>query len=265
MRPGLFILLLAVGLAGAACGTAPSPVRAIRPLLIYYGWVPSGRAAFRRMAAAMAAYPVVVLGSGEEWTGVQSNHLEVGRMIATDRRTAFYGYVNLGVAGGQPDHPLAYVERALRAWRAMGVRGVLLDCAGRDYGVSRLRLGAAVRAAHALSLRVLVNAWDPADVVHAGLRPGDAWLAENLVVADGRPQPHGAADWAALHMLRAGKIEIWMTATDASPPDRAWIQTWMPRTAARVGGSLIGASGPEYSTRSNAIVPASWIKAALGS
>lgn len=255
-------LLLAGSGAGAPAGAMH---RAAAPLLIFYGWIPGTKAAFTRMAARMAGYPVVVLGSGDEWPSPGSDRSEAMRMIRTDRSTRYYGYVDLGVTGGQPDHPIGDIARALRAWRRMGAKGVLLDCAGPDYGVSRSRLRAAVSLGHQDGLRLLVNAWDPQAVIGAGLRRSDAWLAENWVMADGRVVPRDAADWGALPRVRALGVQIWMTATDAAPPSRRWVDTWVPRTVAAVGGSAVAVSGPDYSSQSNAIAPAWWITGAGGS
>ncbi len=261
-RLGLPLAVLGAVLLVCLIPATRQPARPVAPFLIYYGWIPGG-AAQRTLAKQFAGYPVVVLGSGEEWSGRGTDHAQAVHVIAAERGTSFYGYVNLGRTNGQPAHSLDYIGRALRAWRAMGARGVLLDCAGPDYGVSRGRLRAAVRIAHRSGLRVLVNAWDPSAVIGVGLTSHDAWLAENWVTGDGKVVAKQAADWPALRRLAAHGIAVWMTATDDRPPGSAWVDAWAPHTALTVGGNAIAVSGAQYSSRSNAVVPADWVTQAL--
>ena len=240
----------------AATNPTKPPSRVVTPFLIYYGWVPSAVPAFDHFVSQLTGYPIIVLGSGDEWAS-SGDQAPVTHLIRALPRVSFYGYVNLGMNHGQPDHPFPRIEAELKAWRAMGVRGVLLDCAGPDYGVTSSRLRSSVAVAHREGLRVLVNAFEPRAVLLTGLKHGDAWLAENWVVADGQPDATTQGfDWAGLAVLKKRHIGIWMTATDATPPTAAWVQTWVARTEARVGGSATVVAGPNYSSQSNAIVPA---------
>jgi hypothetical protein len=265
--------VLALGTLGLAAAAIKAPARAasveggapiarVSPFLIYYGWIPHAQAPFARLAAVVAAYPVVVLGSGDEW--VRSGDLGPARaLIRRDGTTRFYGYVDIGVTAGQPNHTLGYVAAALDAWHRLGARGVLLDCAGPDYGVDRARRRAAVALAHRLGLAVLLNAFSPLAALGVGLGPSDAWLAENWAVADGRPVGAGAVDLAGLRLVRAAGIAIWMTATGRRPPGRSEVVAWVRATIARVGGTQIAVAGPNYSSVTNRVVPAAWIEAAL--
>lgn len=65
---------------------------------------------------------------------------------------------------------------------------MLLDCAGADYGVSRVRFDAVVQYAHSLGMKVLANAWNPDDVLADSrtMRPWDGYLGENDVLSAGR-------------------------------------------------------------------------------
>lgn len=256
--------LSAVAAFGGCASAAPGRgLPQVQPFLIYYGWIPHQPAAFRRFAASVEGYPVVVLGSGDEWPTSGDEGPTIA-LIQQFPRTTFYGYVDIGMADGQPHHPPRVLQADFYQWHRIGARGVLLDCAGPDYGVSPARLRWAVQAAHQAGLRVLVNAFEPRVVLSAGLQSGDAWLAENWVVADGVPDATTQGfDWSALSALKARGIAIWMTATDRQPPSRAWVTQWVLATVHAVGGQAIAVAGPDYSSQSNAVVPAVWILSAL--
>lgn len=235
----------------------------VKPFLIFYGWIPTSPAARRELAGEMAGYPVVVLGSGLEWSR-NPDHGAALSLIHGVRGTRFIGYVDIGMTRGQPRHSLAAVRKALTGWRAMGVQGILLDCAGPDYGVSSNRLRAAVAWAHRQHLSVLVNAFDPRAVLNVGLRSGDGWLAENWVISAGVPDAATQGfSWTSLTLLRKRGITVWMTATDSRSPGEKWVRQWVPKTVNRIQGSWIAVAGPQYSAVSNAVVPAEWIDQSL--
>ncbi len=259
---GLLTPVPASTILGGIRAQHASQVRGVTPFVVYYGWIPWQRARFARLAAEIGAYPVVILGSGDEWRS-GGDLGAAKRLIRVDRASQFYGYINLGVTGGQPGHSFADLRRALVAWKRMGTVGVLLDCAGPDYGVSRTRLARAVRLGHAFGLRLLVNAWNPAAVVGVGLRRTDAWLAENWAVAQGRPYPAIEENLAGLRAVERAGIPVWMTATGSRPPSRTDVFPWVAATRSRVNGVAIAVSGPDYSSRSNAVVPAAWIRQAI--
>lgn len=256
---GMTALLLASPLIGQRAHIPPPPM----PFCLYYGWIPHTPAAYTALAQRLQGYPVVVLGSGDEWAA-SGDEGPTHRLIQQLRSTQFYGYVDIGVTNGQPDHSLATIQRAVRQWARLGIRGVLLDCAGPSYGVSLARLRASVAAVHANHLRVLINAFTPAVALHADLRPGDAWLAENWVIQDGQPVNATAQgeNRAILPVLRAHHIAIWMTATDNRPPTAAWVHDWAAQTIDQLHGQAIAVAGPHYSSVSNAVVPAAWVRAA---
>lgn len=238
--------------------------KGVRPFLIYYGWIPHRDKEFNGLLLKMRDYPVVVLGSGDEWAS--SGDWGAAKMLIHKMpNTRFYGYVNIGVTDHQPDHGLSYIKQALKAWASMNARGVLVDCAGQDYGVSPQRLRVIVALAHRNRLLVVINSWNPESALHAGLRSGDAWLAENWAIADGHRvnARQEGENFTPLPELRARHIAIWMTATDDLPPKLAWVRYWVRMTVDRVHGVAIGVAGPNYSSQTNAVVPASWISRAL--
>ncbi len=84
----------------------------VRPFLIYYGWISHRPSHFDHLAKTMAQYPVVILGSHEEWSQDPDNSPATD-LIHRDRRTAFYGYADIGVTHGQTDHTAEYLRAAL--------------------------------------------------------------------------------------------------------------------------------------------------------
>lgn len=236
----------------------------VHPFLIYYGWIPKNHERLVRLKNKMSGYPIIVLGSGDEWRS--SGDLAPTRwLISAMSHTVFYGYVDIGVTGSQPDHQLGYIQRSLVAWHNIGALGVLLDCAGPDYGVSPMRLREVVALAHHDHLKVLVNSWNPGAVLGVGLRPGDGWLAENWVIAAGKPinAVVEGENVSAVPELKRHHITIWMTATDSTVPSAAWVTRWARETVSSVDGSYLAVSGPQYSSRSNHVIPANWLIKAL--
>lgn len=155
------------------------------------------------------------------------------------------------------------MTQRVKEWAALGVKGILLDDAGPDFGVSPNRLRSVIRLVHAWHLRVIVNAWDPAAVIAVGLTPGDGYLAENWAVAAGKTSTP-PAQAAALADIRQHHIAIYMTATTAHAPTTPQIVIHAARaTFSLVPGHYLAVAGPHYSSTSNAIVPASWVAAGL--
>ncbi|WP_088253026.1 hypothetical protein [Fimbriiglobus ruber] len=194
------------------------PSAAPQSLLIYYGW-PScingannvdGPNGIGAAAAIFSNYNYVVLGGGLE-EPTHGDHLKARAIILTAKDTKFFGYIPLGNRAGK-DKCLAMKEIRARAqgWSAMGVKGVLLDEFGFDYGVTRERQNDAVDAVHNAKLRVIANAWDPDHVLlpdPGGIKPSlkkdsDIYLWESYRFNEGKPV--GLNDWTA----KAKKIEL---------------------------------------------------------
>ncbi len=175
--------------AGSGAVATSEQARTIRPFAIYYGWpsyVNGARGKVARAVAAFDGYGVVVFG--DDTATPEGDPLAAPIMAGVAARGGVpYGYVSVGVGDGEPNHSLAELRERLDAWRRLGARGVLLDCAGADYGVTRARFDAVVRYAHSLGLSVLANAWSPDDVLarSATMGPGDGYLGENDVLSDG--------------------------------------------------------------------------------
>jgi len=266
-------VLSALVLAGGSRSSV-SPHR----LAIYYGYpslVNDARGDLPRAAAAFADYDVVVLGAGLEFAGGGPanaagalEHAFTARLIerlrTEPRRTAVFGYVPIGSTDRLTD--AAVVDR-LERWAGMGAAGVLLDEAGFDFGVTRERQNLAVMSAHALGLRVCLNAHDPADVFGEaptplnaagggnprGLGPavaaGDSYLLESFVVRAGVPEPIEAlaarARTAADGRRRFG-VELFAVATSGEDDVRSLAQyAWW--AAAALDVDAFGWGMPSYS------------------
>lgn len=256
----LWGLLLTLSLSGFTKTVPKRVVKPATPFLIYYGWIPTNPHQFLSFAQSLKGYPIVILGSDDEWHS-SGDLAATEELIKVLPKVTFYGYVDIGVTDGQPNHSLTTISLYLKQWRKIGARGVLLDCAGPDYGVSHTRLVNSVQGAHDNHLRVLVNSFNPGAVLSIGLRHGDAWLAENWIIQSGavvNAEQQGE-NLTALPLLRQHHIMIWMTATDSRPPDALWVALWSERTVKAIQGQAIAVAGPYYSSRSNAVVPAQWI------
>jgi len=168
-------------------------------ILFYYGY-PSlfnGSESPGEAAQLFSQYDVVVLGAGLERPEHPDHGVTVW-IISQAKGVAFYGYVTLA-------QPLSEVERRIRMWASMGVKGVFLDEAGMDFLVPRLHITpgearrhqrAAVEYAHSLGLRVALNSWMPGDLLDpAGgepglnLSPSDSLLVESLGLDYGKASP----------------------------------------------------------------------------
>jgi hypothetical protein len=187
-------------------------------LAIYYGYpsLVNGAAGDLRQAAdTFAPYDVVVFGDGlelgepgggraRERRG-RTEHESAGDIIRlvheSGRRTAFYGYVDLGSS----QHLTApELQRRIQLWAAMGVKGIFLDEAGFDFGVTRTRQNDIVQYIHGLGLSAFLNAYNPDDLfsdstvplnnagggnpdgVRTLLGREDLFLLESFQIANGR-------------------------------------------------------------------------------
>jgi len=151
------------------------------PLLIYYGW-PS--AINNGHDEDFNQYAYVVLGATLE-NEDHPDHWPTSAIIE-HRDAYFYGYIDLGVNYAS-NLSMRQIKRSMRRWKRMGVRGVLLDDFGFDWGVGPKRQNNAIDAAHKLGLSVIANVWNP----HLGLardthlRVNDYLLAESFYINSG--------------------------------------------------------------------------------
>ena len=198
-------------------GTRPGP------LAIFYGWpslVNGSAGDVERAARHFRSFEAAVLG---EATPTPAGDPRAADVVARLRGCCrVYGYVSLGRGPGQPGWSCAELRVRLAGWARWGAAGTLLDCAGRDFGVSPQRLAWAVDAAHELGLSVVVNAWDPLDLPASGghLQPGDGYLAENDVLRRGTLRPPDAYRDRLARVERCRQalgVAIWATGTTAPP------------------------------------------------
>jgi hypothetical protein len=180
-----------LGARRTAAGQAiPIQPPSVQPFAIYYGWpsyVNGAKEKLERAVAAFDGYRIVVFG--DDTATPEGDALAAPIMAGVAARGGVpYGYITVGVGDGEPNHSLEELRQRLDSWRRLGAGGVLVDCAGADYGVSRARFDAVVRYAHSIGLRVLANAWEPDDVLARSrtMGPGDGYLGENDVLSDGR-------------------------------------------------------------------------------
>lgn len=156
------------------------------PVAIYYGWpslVNGAKGNLDRAAEAFGAYRILVFGDGIEMASHPDHH-NVALLIPKLTRGMVFGYICIGVTQKLSIDELQ--NRAL-AWKGLGARGIFLDEAGNDFGVSHARREAIIEFAHRVGLAVFVNAFQPADVFAEGthLRDGDFYLLESFAVRMG--------------------------------------------------------------------------------
>jgi len=242
---------------------------------IFYGYpslVNGAGGSMTRAVAAFSAYDILVFGDGLEFdapragcAGAAEHRFAkdlIGRLAP--RRISVFGYVDLGRTQGLS---AAQLHDRIGRWAEMGARGVLFDEAGFDFGVTRARQNAAVRAAHARGLGACLNAFRPDDVFSTrptplnaagggnpdGLAPavsaGDAVLVEPFAIADGARlplAPQAARVGAALAGRRAYRTSVFGIATAGSRgADRRLMRRgWW--TAVKLGLDAYGWGTPVY-------------------
>jgi len=251
-----------LGLLAFAATLAPpaavGPGKVVRPFLVYYGGVPdpANQQAARALARRMAGYPVVVLGLAAH------DPAFARRVRRLAPRTAFYGYDDTGHV------TFAKVFGLLRLFRSLHFQGALLDDIGTGLSTRPGALARIVRTAHRDGLRVLLNAWNPQDVLNLPLWPGrDAILCENWVYSSGRlAQPRAPATYAALRSLERRGILVFMIATTGGTPSPAHLPVLgLGATARTVFGDYLALSDPVYSADNDAILPAAALRRLLRS
>lgn len=161
MRKTLLTLLaLALLIPLEASGTP-----AVKKLLIYYGY-PSlfnGSRSVYEAAPLFDKYDFVVLADGLE----EQSHPEheAARTLLSLSKAVFYGYIDTM-------QPIGDICRKAEKWKALGVKGVLLDDFGFDYLVpflgsredARRHQAKALECVRAFGLEVAINAWNPDDL-----------------------------------------------------------------------------------------------------
>lgn len=238
-------------------------------LAIYYGWpsLVNGARGASEAAAHFGRYDRVVLGWGLQEKS-HGDHAETAALIAAlAGRTTVFGYIPMGSATGLSPRQ---VKKAAKLWRKLGVVGVLLDEAGYDYGNDRKRQNACYDAVHSQQLRVVANAWKPADLFSTyptpsnpkgaptALRPGDAVLYESYRIKDGSPESDEA--WRekiqAFSPARGLGLEIWGIATgrEFSPS----MMQHLVHCAISDGLDAVGWGEPAFSAPDNSLPARAW-------
>ena len=252
-------------LAMAACAVfvalilpaAPTGGRkAIRPFLVYYGGVPqpADMAAARSLARRMRGYPLVVLGLAAHAPAFAAM---VRRLMPG---TLLYGYADTGHV------TLRHVAGRLALFQRLGFQGVLLDDIGTGLSAQPGVLRRVVLMAHRRHLRVLLNAWNPVDLLTLPLQAeSDGVLCENWVYSDGHwAVPRDAGAYRALRELQARRLLVFMIVTLAHVPSPARPPAkGVGATARAVFGDYLSLSDALYSADSRAIFPATELRRLL--
>jgi len=175
-----------------------------RSLAIFYGW-PSAVNNCPDLDCAIATfsqYRIVILGGGLEHL-THGDHEQTKTIISAlhsqpDLITV-YGYIDLGLTTSNLS--MENINLYADEWKTMGADGIFFDDAGWDFEVGRARLNQAVECPHNHGMNVIVNAWNPDDVLSdtyhetynpdnlpTQLQPGDGYLYESYQISQGRYQ-----------------------------------------------------------------------------
>lgn len=163
-------------------------VKHLKHLCIYYGWpsdVNGSNGDLIQAAAAFSKFDLVVFGDGI-WKTSHGDHTNTAAIIGTLNTAgkAAYGYTDLGVS--TQNLSIADMKTAVDGWAAMGVQGIFWDDAGYDYNTTRARQDTMISYCHQKGLSVIVNAWNPDDVMGGSdvlLGSGDIYLLESYLVS----------------------------------------------------------------------------------
>ncbi|HEY0940300.1 MAG TPA: hypothetical protein VGE08_09405 [Steroidobacter sp.] len=155
------------GLAGA------DPVKHPEKLAIYYGrpeLVNGSNGNTTTAAAVFEDYDLVVFAEDMEQTGHPSHSAAaeiIGKLPSNGTRV--YGYVDLCYSNPGPSEynctgdDQTQLEARVDAWKSMGAKGIFLDQAGCDYGVTRQRQNDIIDYIHSEGLSAFINVWNQAD------------------------------------------------------------------------------------------------------
>ncbi len=229
---------------------------ATQPFAIDYGWIPQQRKYLVSYTKKLQRYRVVVLGSGDE--NLKNGEVPSIRYLQKALPTTkWYGYISIGVIYGEPDYSYAAIKKRIHEWKALRVQGILLDCAGPSYGTSDARRLWAMNAVHQAGMHVLMNAFTVSALFALHPHKGDAWLAENWVISDGKPTGNQGQDWSVIPKMKQKGWQVWATVTGANfPTNPANIKKWALDTITKIHPAMLSVSGPNYASVSNRLVPA---------
>jgi hypothetical protein len=176
----------------------------------FYGYpslVNGAKGDIQLAARAFAAYDIIVLGDGVEFSTVikKRSPSGVGRLeydrskqiiaaiYAQKPHAEIFGYVCLG---NSQSLSIATLKRRMEMWKAMGVSGIFLDEAGSDWPImTRSRQNTAIRLAHSLGLAAFLNAYHPETLTSLGdkstTQERSALTTRDLILLESFPIKHG--------------------------------------------------------------------------
>jgi hypothetical protein len=252
-RIGAMILLGLMGCSGRELSSQPVNANAALTssgwparFAIYYGYPSLVNKAkdLPEAVASFAPYQLVVWGDGVEFddqqplrqphgVGRQEHHRarQILQLLKqSPHKTVVYGYVALG---DTQQLSVATICQRIDLWAAMGVKGIFLDEAGYDFGVTRQRQRQVLDYIHQQGLQAIVNAFDPDDLFSArpvplnargggnptgltsGIMPNDGYLLESFQVREGKRQDTllDARLTRAVVACRAAQVKLYVTTT----------------------------------------------------
>ncbi len=184
-------------------------VKVPKYLAVYYGWpslVDNSQGDVTKASNSFQKFDLIVLGDGI-WKPTHGDHEKtqtiIGNLIANNKQA--FGYVDLGVK--TQNLTVEQMREAVDGWSSMGAnvslrinfsffsvfyfikQGILWDDAGFDYDVTRDRQSTMIQYCHSKGLNVIMNAWNPDDVLNGAdvqLNANDIYLLESYLVSDGK-------------------------------------------------------------------------------
>ncbi|CAF1194081.1 unnamed protein product [Rotaria sordida] len=157
---------------------------------IYYGWPSLVQGANWNLTAAIntfSQFDLIVFGDGiaSPYHGDHANTQTIIQSLNNLGKLTF-GYVDLGVI--TQNLSISQMQTTVNNWLAMGIKGIMWDDAGYDYGVTRTRQNTMISYCHSLNLGVMMNAWNPDDVMSGSpmlLDSRDIYLLESYLISNG--------------------------------------------------------------------------------
>lgn len=157
-------------------------------LCVYYGYpslINNAKGDLKVASTEFSKFDLIILGDGLQNT-THPDHANTKTIVAnlTAQKRLTFGYVDLGVSTNN------YSENTLRQqidnWKQVGISGIMFDDAGFDYGVTRERQNVVIQHCRQQNLKVMMNAWNPDDVLGGNSLMGenDYYLAESFLVGN---------------------------------------------------------------------------------
>ncbi|CAF1627584.1 unnamed protein product, partial [Didymodactylos carnosus] len=177
-------------------------VKVPKYLCIYYGYPSLVQNSSGNLVSAanwFKQFDLIVFGAGI-WNINHTDHnntMNITRTLVAKGKRVF-GYVDLGVIPGTNNYSYTQMQQAVNGWSQMGATGIFWDDAGFDYGVTRQRQSDMINYCHNKSMNVIMNAWNPDDVLggnNVTLNSGDIYILESYLVSNGTYQP--LLNWTA--------------------------------------------------------------------